>query len=211
MTPRELIDATLKASDWGTLEELEEKRWIDCQPEFNRAHYIDGFRWPDKKYRFKPDWNAFRFRPYMDRNFGPIDQIPAMPDHWDVIENADETHRFRLATSPARSFLNSTFNETKSSLDREGRPELFMNPEDISDLGLEDGWKIRIGNERGAVVLHAKAFSGVQRGVVIAEGIWPNDAFEDGKGINTITSADQPAPSGGGAFHDNHVWIRPAN
>ena len=59
--------------------------------------------------------------------------------------------------------------------------------------------------------LHANAYDGIQRGVVIAEGIWPNDAFEDGKGINTITKADQPAPSGGGAFHDNHIWIRPAS
>ena len=211
MTPRELIDRTLQASGWGTLEELEENRWIDCQPEFDRAHYLDGFRWPDKKYRFKPDWAAYRFRPHVDRTFGPVDEIPAMPDHWEVIESADEAHPFRLATSPARSFLNSSFNETKTSLEREGRPELFINPDDLTELGLDDGSKIRIGNERGEVILHAKAFGGVQRGVVIAESIWPNDAFENGKGINTITSADQPAPSGGGAFHDNHVWIRPAN
>jgi hypothetical protein len=49
----------------------------------------------------------------------------------------------------------------------------------------------------------------VRRGVVIAEGIWPNDAFEDGEGINVLTGADQLAPFGGAAFHDNRVWIRP--
>ncbi len=211
MTPREIIDWTLQASGWGTIEDLEENRWIDCQPEFEKAHFLEGFRWPDKKFRFKPDWAGYRFRPYMNRTFGPVDNIPAMPDHWDVIENADAQHPFRLATSPARSFLNSTFNETKTSLDREGRPELFINPDDMVELGLEDGHKIHIGNTRGQVVLHAKSYVGVQRGVVIAESIWPNDAFEDGKGINTVTAADQPAPSGGGAFHDNHVWIRPAN
>ena len=209
-TSRELIDWTLQASGWGTLGELEENRWIDCQPEFDRAHFIDGFKFPDGKFRFKPDWAGVRFRPYMHRTFGPIEQVPPMPDYWDIIEVADEEHPFRLATSPARSFLNSTFNETKTSLDREGRPQLFVNPEDLADLGIEDGAKIRIGNQRGAVILHAKAFEGVQRGVAIAESIWPNDAFEDGRGINTITSADQPAPSGGGAFHDNHIWIRPA-
>ena len=46
--------------------------------------------------------------------------------------------------------------------------------------------------------------------MLIAESIWPNDAFEDGQGINTLTGADQPAPNGGGAFHDNRVWIRAA-
>ena len=56
MSPREIIDWTLQKSGWGTLAELEEKKWIDCQPEFDKAHYIDGFGYPDKKFRFKPDW-----------------------------------------------------------------------------------------------------------------------------------------------------------
>ena len=36
--------------------------------------------------------------------------MPSLPDHWAVIEEADEAHPFRLATSPSRSFLNTTFN-----------------------------------------------------------------------------------------------------
>ena len=57
--------------------------------------------------------------------------------------------------------------------------------------------------------MHARAFDGIQRGVVISEGIWPNHAFADGKGINTLTGCDVPAPAGGGPFHDNKVWVRP--
>jgi len=67
---------------------------------------------------------------------------------------------------------------------------------------------VRLGNKRGVVTLHAKAFAGLRRGVLIAESIWPNDAFEDGRGINTLTGADQPAPAGGGPFHDNRVWMK---
>ena len=48
----------------------------------------------------------------------------------------------------------------------------------------------------------------MQRGVVIAEGIWPNSAHERGEGINVLTGADAPAPYGGAAFHDNKVWVR---
>jgi hypothetical protein len=48
----------------------------------------------------------------------------------------------------------------------------------------------------------------VRRGVLIAESIWPNDAYPDGRGINTLTGADPIAPYGGAAFHDNKVWIR---
>jgi len=210
MTPRELIDWTLQASGWGTLAELEEKRWIDCQPDFARAHYLDGFKHPDGKYHFRVDWKAVRFRPYIQKALGPVDDMPSFPDYWAATEPVDDEHPFRLATSPARSFLNSSFNETRSSRTREGRPELMIHPDDLARLGLVDGQKVRIGNERGEVILHARAFRGVQRGVVISEGVWPNDAFEDGNGINTVTGADQPAPCGGGAFHDNHVWVRAA-
>jgi len=70
--------------------------------------------------------------------------------------------------------------------------------------------KVVLGNTRGEVRLHAKVFEGVRRGVLIAESIWPNAAYEDGKGINTLTGADAIAPYGGAAFHDNRVWVRRA-
>ena len=43
MSPRELIDQTLRASKRGTFAELEANRWIDCQPPFRQSHYLDGF------------------------------------------------------------------------------------------------------------------------------------------------------------------------
>ena len=46
--------------------------------------------------------------------------------------------------------------------------------------------------------------------MLVSEGVWPNDAFEDGRGINTLTGADAVAPYGGAAFHDNRVWLRKA-
>ena len=44
MTERELIDATLQKSGWGTLADLEANRWIDCQPDFATAHYLQRLR-----------------------------------------------------------------------------------------------------------------------------------------------------------------------
>src|SRR5690606_7818117 len=135
---------------------------------------------------------------------------PSLPDHWDVNEKADNRHPFKLATSPARSYLNSSFNELESSRAREGSPRAKIHPEDLAALGISDGARIRMGNERGEIFIHAEAFAGVQRGVVIVECIAPNAQFEGEEGINTLTSAIQPAPFGGAAFHDNHVWIRRA-
>jgi anaerobic selenocysteine-containing dehydrogenase len=136
--------------------------------------------------------------------------MPALPDHWEVIEAADEAHPFRLATSPARNFLNSTFNETPTSIAREKRPEVFIHPDDAAGAGIADGEAVVLGNRRGEVRLHARLFEGVRRGVLIAESIWPNNAYPDGRGINTLTGADPIAPYGGAAFHDNKVSIRRA-
>ena len=113
-----------------------------------------------------------------------------------------------LATSPARQFLNSSFNQTPTSVAKEVRPCVLIHPEDAAQYGITEGALVRLGNARGQVRLHAKLFDGVVRGVVISEGLWPNHAFVDGQGINVLTGADSVAPFGGAAFHDNRVWIR---
>jgi anaerobic selenocysteine-containing dehydrogenase len=206
MTPRQLIDTTLQKSGWGDLAALEAGRWIDCQPEFRAAHYLDGFAYPDGKFRFKPDWPEVPFTRW-HRTSIPT-PMPALPDHWEVIEEADAAHPFRLATSPARGFLNSSFVETPSSIASEGRPELLLHPDDAADYEIKSGDQVVIGNARGQVTIHARLFEGVKRGVVIAESLWPNTAYADGRGINTLTGADSIAPFGGAAFHDNKVWLK---
>jgi len=208
MSAREIIDETLLASGWPGLEALERDRWFDCQPSFETAHYVDGFGYGDGKFRFKPDWEKV---PYpKDGMMGPWREMPRLPDHWAINEKADEDYPFRLATSPARSFLNSTFTETPGSQKREGGPTLLMHRDDIERLGLVDGEDVLIGSPRGETVLTLKRFDGVRTGVVIAEGIHRNGAHKGGRGINALTWGGQVAPFGGAPFHDNKVWVRAA-
>ena len=206
MDPQALIDATLRESGWGGLAALAQDTHRDVQPDFATAHYLNGFAWPDGKFRFRADWARVPFS--IGVPVSPWPAMPGLPDHWDVIENADAAHPYRLATSPAHSFLNSTFNETPSSIAREKRPEVMIHPEDARALGIKEGDIVTLGNGRGTVRLHARLFAGLQRGVLISEGVWPNAAFLDGAGINVLTGADAVAPFGGAAFHDNRVWLR---
>ncbi|KPQ11774.1 MAG: putative anaerobic dehydrogenase [Saliniramus fredricksonii] len=207
LTPRELIERTLADSGWGSLADLEAGKFIDAQPSFERAHFINGFGYRDGKFRFRPDWPKV---PAANAGpMGPIDAVPGLPDHWEVLEEANAEYPFRLATSPARHFLNSSFTETPGSLKREGHPDVMIHPEDAAQQGIEDGSWVRLENGRGAVMLRARHFAGLRRGVLIAESIWPNAAYPDGRGINTLTGADATAPFGGAAFHDNHVAITP--
>jgi len=210
MSARDQIDWMLQNSGHGTLAQLEAEKWRDLQPDFETSHYLNGFGHADGKFHFRPDWgrSAAPNKPDGDTVFGPCAEMPNLPDQWDIIELADDEHPLRLATSPARSFLNSSFNETETSRKKEGRPEVWITPADAARFGIEDGAKVKMGNQRGAVTLHARLVKGIAPGTVISEGIWPNSAFEDGKGINTLTGADPVAPYGGAAFHDTAVWIK---
>ncbi|MFM9644465.1 molybdopterin dinucleotide binding domain-containing protein, partial [Streptomyces turgidiscabies] len=82
-------------------------------------------------------------------DWGIAHLVPRLPDHWDVIEKADAAHPFRLATSPARDYLNSSFNEMPTSRKRAGKPRVKMHPADMAAHGIGDGARVRMGNERG--------------------------------------------------------------
>ncbi len=200
-----IIDHTLKASGWADLETLKCERWIDVQPDFETAHYLNGFGHADGKFHFKADWSSSLndFAPD-----GTPENMPGLPDHWDVIDNATKERPFRLVTAPSRDYLNSSFTETPTSIAREGRPTVKIHPGDADALAITDGGRVRIGNDRGNVLLHAEVFEGLTRGTIIVESVWPNHAFIEGIGINVLTSSDRVAAIGGGLFHDTSVWVK---
>jgi anaerobic selenocysteine-containing dehydrogenase len=200
MTAMELIDATLKASGWPDAATVQRERWIDAMPEFADAHFLTGFPQPDKRFHFAPEWSRF------GENHAVM---PKLPDHLPIIEEAGPAHPFRLVTAPARSFLNTSFSEMKSGQRREGRPTVRLHPDDARTLQITDGARVRLGNQRGEVVLHAKIADGQLPGVLVSESIWPSEYFEGGIGINALTSDDAAPPYGGAVFHDTAVWLRP--
>ncbi|MBB3657447.1 anaerobic selenocysteine-containing dehydrogenase [Rhizobium sp. BK650] len=210
-TAREMIDRVLAASNLPDYDYFLEHKWFDRQPVFEEAHYLNGFAHPDGKFHFRPDWMngaAPNKPPASVGTLGPYAELPPFPDQVDVIETADSEHPFRLATSPARNFLNSSFSETKTSRQKEGRPEVMINPVDAEANSIGNGDLVRIGNMRGDLRIHARVTTEVKPGVLIAEGLWPNKAHVDGEGINVLTGADPVAPYGGAAVHDNKVWLR---
>ena len=201
MTAMEIIDATLRASGWPSAETVLEQRWIDAGEDFQRSHFLDGFGFPDKRFRFSPDWAAI----------GPHSAgMPSFPDHWATTDVATAERPFRLVAAPARNFLNTSFTETPTSRKREGRPTALLHPEDAARLGIEEGGLLALGNGQGEVVVHARAADGMQQGVVVVESIWPSEDFQDGLGINVLVSDAPAAPNGGAVFHDTSVWLRAA-
>jgi anaerobic selenocysteine-containing dehydrogenase len=203
LTEWQIIERSLARSSLPSPEKFTDGRWLDMALPFERAHFLDGFGHADKRFHFRADWAAV----------GPFHaQLPALPDHVEIIDAATAEHPFRMMVPPARSFLNSTFNNTPAGVAREGRPVVRIHPEDLEALGVAEGDLVRLGNRQGSVALHAKSAGpkGQQRGVLIVEGIWPNHAFVEGIGINALTSADPGRPNRGAVFHDTAVWLRRA-
>ena len=201
MSEWELIDATLRASGWPGADEVRDMKWLDVSAPFEEAHFLNGFPTKSGKFHFRADWSSI----------GPEHAgMPDLPDHCELIDNSTEEHPFRMVTAPARNYLNSSFTETPTSKQREGRPSIMLHPNVAARLSIVEGSRVRVGNAQGSVVVRARLFDGVQEDVVVVESVWPNAAFEEGIGINLLISADRGAPNGGAVFHDTAVWVRAA-
>ncbi len=198
LSPWEIIDRTLRATGHPGADEVHAKGWIDCTQPFEKAHYLDGFQFPDGKFRFRPNWSEIG---------KAYEKMPALPDHMNVIDNATPEKPFRLVAAPARRFLNTSFTETPSSVKKEGRPTAMMHPDACAKLGVAEGDKVELSNELGRVIVHVRLFEGILPDVVVVEGIWPNKYFENGIGINALISPDRAYPNGGAVFHDTAVRI----
>ena len=200
MTAMGIIDETLRASGWPGAHDVLAAKWIDAVDTFERSHFLDGYGWPDRRFRFAPDWAGL----------GPYSAgMPALPDHWACIDVPTAEHPFRLVAAPARQFLNTTFTETPTSRKREGRPTALLHPADAAQLGVPEGGRVTLGNPQGSVTLDARIVDGQQPGTVVVESIWPSEDFADNMGINVLTSDEPASPAGGAVFHDTAVWVRP--
>ena len=202
MSAWEIMDETLRVSGLWDANTNIERGGQDLAYPVEKMHFLDGFDTADGKFHFRADWQRFG---------GRWEEMPALPDHFAVIDLACAERPFRLVTAPARTFLNSTFTETPGSQKREGRPTVLMHPGDCATLGVVEGNRVRLGNQRGEVLVHVRQAEGQQQGVVVVEGIWPNHRFDNGIGINSLTSAEPGWPNGGAVFHDTAVWIRRAD
>jgi anaerobic selenocysteine-containing dehydrogenase len=201
MTDLELLDHALRRVGIASFTAMAQAGWVDRALPFERAHFLTGFPQPDGKFHFKPDW----------RRVGPgHEAMPKIADWSDRYEREDERHPYKLVCPPARHFLNTTFSETPTSIAKERTPCVRIHPDAAAREGLSEGCRVRIGNHRGSVLLTATLDEGQQITTLIVEGIWPADAFEEKRAINTLIGDDAVPPNGGAGFHDTAVWLQRA-
>ena len=117
---------------------------------------------------------------------------------------------FRLLSGAAHHFVNSAMANLPNLERKEGRPSLEINPADAERLGIADGQVVKVHNDRGSVLLHAKLTDGVRPGVVVSpKGHWGRRSL-DGRNVNQLTSDALSDMGGGSTFHDVRVFVAPA-
>jgi len=166
---------------------------------------IDGARLRDQGFVRLP--NADR-RLFADGRFGHADgrcdvsgivYEPVVPD---------ERHPFVLLTPKQHArFLNSSYSHLPAHGPREGGPYVEIGENDAAELGLGEGDRVRVANERAELRLSVKVSTRLGRGVVAVPFGWWDAAHDGAASANDLTS-DGPTDMGGGvAYHDTFVGI----
>ena len=142
-----------------------------------------------------------------DLGFDPLpDYIPP----YESIERDPELVRrypLTLISSPAHTFLNTTFGNI-TSLRRQARePEVLLHPADAERRGIASGMTVTVHNDRGAFLARARVEPTIREGVAWAPSIWWGKLAGDGANVNQTTSQRETDLGHGPVFYDNQVEV----
>ena len=140
----------------------------------------------------------------------------ALPDYIPPYESPERdpelVRRFPLTliSSPAHTFLNSTFANV-TSLRRQARePEVLLHPADAERRGIAVGAMVTVRNDRGAFLAKARVEPSIREGVAWAPSIWWGKLAADGANANQTTSQRITDLGEGPVFYDNQVEVEMA-
>jgi len=142
-----------------------------------------------------------------------LDPLPAFtPPRESAASNPELARRYPLAmlSPPARNALNSTFANLPVFLDAEKVPSLDIHPVDAALRGINDGDRVRIFNDRGAMIAAARVTDKARPGVVIALSIWWRKLSPDGTNANMLTGQALTDMGRAATFYDVLVEVERA-
>jgi anaerobic selenocysteine-containing dehydrogenase len=134
-----------------------------------------------------------------------LDPLPTFtPPRESVASNPALAARYPLAmlSPPARHALNSTFANLPTFLVSEPTPQLEIHPDDAAARDIVNGDRVRVFNDRGALVLTARVSTDTRPGVVVALSIWWRKLSPDGTNANMVTGQGLTDLGRGATFYD---------
>jgi anaerobic selenocysteine-containing dehydrogenase len=139
-----------------------------------------------------------------------------LPDYIPPYESVErdpalvQRYPLTLISSPAHTFLNTTFVNV-TSLRRQARePEVLLHPADAERRAISPGMMVSVRNDRGAFLAKARVEPSIREGVVWAPSIWWGKLAGDGANANQTTSQRETDLGHGPVFYDNQVEVEMA-
>jgi anaerobic selenocysteine-containing dehydrogenase len=142
-----------------------------------------------------------------------LDPLPTYTPPFESVELSPELvarYPLTLISSPAHTFLNSTFVNI-TSLRRQARePEVLLHPADAERRGIAPGMRVTVRNDRGAFLATARVEASIREGVAWAPSVWWGKLAGDGANANQTTSQRETDMGHGPVFYDNQVEVEQA-
>jgi anaerobic selenocysteine-containing dehydrogenase len=142
-----------------------------------------------------------------------LDPLPTYTPPYESVERDPglvARYPLTLISSPAHTFLNSTFVNI-ASLRRQARePEVLLHPADAERRGIAPGMRVTVRNDRGAFLAAARVEPSIREGVAWAPSVWWGKLAGDGANANQTTSQRETDLGHGPVFYDNQVEVEQA-
>jgi anaerobic selenocysteine-containing dehydrogenase len=142
-----------------------------------------------------------------------FDPLPTYIPPYESIERDPalvERYPLTLISSPAHTFLNTTFVNVTSLRRQTREPEVLLHPADAERRAISVGAMVTVRNDRGAFLAKARVEPTIKEGVVWAPSIWWGKLAGDGANVNQTTSQRETDLGHGPVFYDNQVEVEMA-
>ena len=139
-----------------------------------------------------------------------LDPLPTFTPPRESVASAPvlaKKYPLAMLSPPARNALNSTFANLPVFLDAEKSPSLDIHPTDAASRGIGDGEKVRVFNDRGAMIAAARVTDKARPGVVVAKSIWWRKLSPDGTNANMLTGQALTDMGRAATFYDVLVEV----
>ena len=201
---RQALDTNAPKLQGVSLETLLERGWTRLDVPTPYLPYADGeFATPSGKCEFYSQRLA---------EMG-LDPLPTYIPPYESVERDPALvarYPLTLISSPAHTFLNTTFANI-TSLRRQARePEVLLHPADAERRGIAPGMRVTVHNDRGAFSATARVEATIREGVAWAPSIWWAKLAGDDANANQTTSQRETDLGHGPVFYDNQVEVEAA-
>jgi anaerobic selenocysteine-containing dehydrogenase len=201
---RQALDTNAPKLQGVTFEQLLERGWMRLNVPTPYLPYAEGgFTTPSGKCEFVSQRMA---------ELG-LDPLPAYIPPYESVERDPALvarYPLTLISSPAHTFLNTTFANI-TSLRRQARePEVLLHPADAERRGISPGMRVTVHNDRGAFAATARVEPSIREGVAWAPSIWWGKLAGDDANANQTTSQRETDLGHGPVFYDNQVEVEAA-